>query len=116
MIRRIYLKFAYAIEGLIAGFKHDTSIKVQAFFGVLACTIGFIFGFDKFDWIILLILIGLVLAFEFMNSVLEKICDFIEPEKNATIKVIKDLSSAAVLVMALIAFVVGLILVLGHIH
>ena len=54
----------------------------------------------------------MVFALELINSALENLCDLISLEKNDTIKKIKDLAAAAVLVVATASFIIGLIIIL----
>ena len=51
--------------------------------------------------------VGFVWVSELFNTAIEKIMDFISVEKNQKIKIIKDLSAAAVLIAAITAAVVG---------
>ena len=64
---------------------------------------------------------GVVISFEIINTVVENLCDMIEPNFNIKIKNIKDMSAAAVLMIALVwiliilfgIFKVGLLLTFG---
>ena len=64
------------------------------------------------EWAVLLLAIGLVWTSEFVNTALEAIVDLASPEMHPLAKVGKDVGAAAVLVAALIAALVGL-LILG---
>ena len=65
------------------------------------------------EWVIVLILIGSIIALEFINSAIETIVDFISPEYNEKAKIMKDYAAAAVLVMSIVAAVVGLMILKG---
>lgn len=56
--------------------------------------------------------IGMVLSAEALNSAIERICDFVQPDRDHHIKVIKDLSAGAVLLCAIAAAVIGVIVFL----
>jgi diacylglycerol kinase len=64
------------------------------------------------DWAVLLLAIGLVWTAEFVNSSLEAIVDLASPEMHPLARVGKDVGAAAVLITALIAALIG-ILILG---
>ncbi|MEJ2011973.1 MAG: diacylglycerol kinase family protein [Anaerolineales bacterium] len=64
------------------------------------------------DWAILLLAIGLVWTAEFVNSSLEAIVDLASPEMHPLARVGKDVGAAAVLIAALIAIIIGA-LILG---
>ena len=71
---------------------------------------GVILKLSNAEWITITFAIGLVIAFEAINSAIENIADFISPEQNPQIKKIKDLSAAAVLVVAISSCAVGIII------
>lgn len=68
-----------------------------------------IYQLAALEWIAIVFVIGLVIALELFNSAIENISDFISPGHDITIKKIKDLSAAAVLVGAITAAIIGLI-------
>jgi diacylglycerol kinase len=51
----------------------------------------------------------LVIGFEIMNTAMEKFLDIVHPDSHYQIRYIKDSMAGAVLVSAVIAFVVGVI-------
>jgi diacylglycerol kinase len=53
---------------------------------------------------------ALVLTAEMINTAIEKLSDIVSPQKNERIRVIKDISAAAVLLSAFIAVISGLII------
>ena len=48
------------------------------------------------DMLLILVVTAIVLVAEIINSAIEALCDFVESENNEKIKVIKDMSAAAV--------------------
>ena len=85
-----------AISGMFFLLKNEDSIKVQSLFCLLFIFLGYYFEITKNEWIIHIILIGFVLTAEALNTVAEKICDFINPKYDDRIKLIKDISAGAV--------------------
>ncbi len=55
----------------------------------------------------LVLVIGVVVAFEIMNSSIENLADFVTKEKNEHIKKLKDIAAAGVLVSAIMVFLIG---------
>lgn len=113
-LRKLYLKFKVAFEGLKEGMTSDFSIQLQLMFSVLAIIIAFIFRFNEIEWAIWLICIGLVVTLEFLNSAFEQMLDRFDPSYHALTKRAKDLGAAAVLVSALISLVIGLLFMFKH--
>ena len=85
-----------AISGMFFLLKNEDSIKVQSLFFLLFIFLGYYFEITKNEWIIHVILIGFILTAEALNTVAEKICDFINPKYDDRIKLIKDISAGAV--------------------
>ena len=103
-------KFTDAFNGIIAGVKEGSSIKIQLIAMVLAIAFGAYFNISTTEWCFVIIAITLVIAAEIFNTAIEQICNFMEPHHNKKIGTIKDLSAGAVLVLAVMSFVVGAII------
>ncbi|MEE1203148.1 MAG: diacylglycerol kinase family protein, partial [Bacteroidales bacterium] len=67
------------------------------------------------EWTVVVICIAMVISAEIINSSLERMADFVQPEKDNRIKEIKDLGAAAVLVCAIASVIVGIIIFLPKI-
>ena len=85
-----------AISGMFFLLKNEDSIKVQSICILLIVLLGYYFEITKNEWIIHIILIGFILTTEALNTVAEKICDYINPKYDDRIKLIKDISAGAV--------------------
>lgn len=89
---------------------------IQLGAAIAALLMGLFFHISKVEWLILVLLIGLVLSLEAINSALEHLSDYASrKEIHHTIKMVKDLSAAAVLIMAMAALVVGIAIFLPRI-
>jgi|TARA_R110000737_G_scaffold353499_1_gene406228 undecaprenol kinase len=103
----IISSFRNAFRGLFSIVKDERNLKIHLItFFVVVC-FGFYFSITRFEWICILIVSGLVISLEIINSSLEKLCDFVEPNTNEKIKIIKDTAAAAVLVAAAFALIIG---------
>ena len=103
-------RYAFAGFGHILKGQHNFWIHLAA--TVLVVTAGFILHVDHTEWCLLVIAIVLVWITEFLNTALEMLADFLSPEKNETIRRVKDVSAAAVLVASFGALFIGLIVFL----
>lgn len=61
------------------------------------------------DAALILIVSFSVLSLEILNTCVEKICDLTKPEYDERIKIIKDISAASVLLMAVAALFIGIL-------
>lgn len=102
-------KFKVAFRGLFLSFRHR-AVKIQIFNAILAIIAGIILKLNYIEWTIFVILIGLVISLELINTCIELICDFIEPKYNERIKDIKDISSGAVLMISICALVIAIVI------
>lgn len=102
----------YAMSGIKQCFAKEPHFKVHAIFSVAAVVAGFIFRVSSTEWLTLLICIGSVLAAELFNTAIEQLCNVVSPGKHPVIKIVKDLSAAAVLLLVLAAIASGLIIFL----
>ncbi|HIE36338.1 MAG TPA: diacylglycerol kinase family protein [Candidatus Omnitrophica bacterium] len=62
--------------------------------------------------IILIIVINMVFVSEVFNTLLENVFDYLKSENDPRIKILKDISSAAVLITCIEAIIIGFILLL----
>ncbi len=109
-IFRLKRSFGYAKNGLVYAYKHEQTvwIYIPVFILVIACS--FFFGLNSFEWVIVILLLGLMFALEIVNTAIEKTVDLVTLKKHPLAKAAKDLSSAAVLIMAVTSTIIGLII------
>ena len=107
-------KFKDAFNGLKIAFGHK-AVVIQVVLGVMAVIGGIIIKLDHYEWLAFIICISLVILCEIFNTSIEKIGDYLNIEKDNKIKVIKDLSSAAVLIACLGALIVCVLVVIRRI-
>lgn len=111
----ILRSFLFAFNGLYHCFKSETNFKLHAVFGGVAVVMGFAFGISFPEWTMILLCIAIVMSFELFNSVIEKICDHIEPAYHPAIKIIKDMAAAGVLIAAIATAIIGAMIFLPKI-
>lgn len=99
--------FFFAFNGLKLAIKHELHVKVHFTAAVLAIFMGWFYRISTLEWLVVLLLIGLVISLEIVNSAIEKTCDLIDKKHNPTIGTIKDLAAGAVLWSSLIAAIMG---------
>ncbi len=106
--KKLGKSFLTAFAGLKIAFLEEQSFRIQAAIGFLVLVLMFCFPLNALEKTILVLAIGFVLALEILNSQIERILDFLEPNFNHHVKRIKDLAAAAVLVASLSALLAGL--------
>lgn len=64
------------------------------------------------EWIFILSAIYIVLIAELVNSLFERVIDYIKPEYHLHAKIIKDIAAGIVLLTASLSVIIGLIIFL----
>ena len=95
MIKKLYSNLINSLNGLKIVSKENSFI-LEIALGVFLIPYIFLSSIEFNYKIILSILYFLLLAFEIMNTAIEKLCDKVTTDIDPEIKKIKDLSSAAV--------------------
>ena len=106
---RLIKSIGYAINGLKICLK-EPNFKIHIGLAILAVTLGFVFHISDMEWMVVIICIGLLLGFEILNTAMEQMCNSIYPGFNPFVKIIKDVSAAAVLIVAIMAALCGAII------
>lgn len=109
IVKRIQ-SFKYAFTGLKILIKEEHNARIHLVAMISVIIAGYFFKISINEWIAVFLSIGFVFSIEIINSAIENMADFISPEKNASIKKIKDLSAASVLIAALTALIIGLLI------
>ena len=117
MTRNRVKSFKFAFSGLLHTFSTQVNFQIQLFIGLIALLGAVYFKFSRFEWLILIITIALVLTAEILNTVVEVVVDLAVKERLLPdAKIAKDVAAAAVLLMSIFSVIVGLILFLPHIN
>lgn len=99
-----------AFRGIIAAVRTERNLRIQIFIGLIVILAAILFNISRLEWLLIVLHIGMVLAFECLNTFVEYLCDLIHPEYSNRIKYIKDVSAGAVLVAVISAIVSGLLI------
>ena len=102
--------FRYAGRGMVDLFRFENNAKVHLLAAVVVILVGIVLKISRVEWAIVITQIGLVLAAEAVNTALEKLCDLVQPGYHPQIKVIKDVASGAVLILAITAVMVAILI------
>ena len=102
--------FVHAYNGIAcASRERNVRFHFVATAGVLA--VSYILRLNTIEWALILSAIVLVLITEFINTCIEMICDLINSEYSISIKQIKDIAAASVVLSALYASSISLLII-----
>ena len=71
---------------------------------------GLLLHLSVTEWCICLILFGLILSLELVNTAVESVVDLVTEERKPLAKVAKDTAAGAVLISAIMAAIIGCII------
>lgn len=97
----------FSLRGMWLLLTTESSIKAQVFFAIIVTVAGFYFDISTTEWLIQLLVIGLVLVAESLNTGIEKLSDFVHPDYHKKIGFIKDISAGAAGIAALISLIIA---------
>ncbi|MFH1771911.1 MAG: diacylglycerol kinase family protein [Candidatus Omnitrophota bacterium] len=101
---------AGALCGLRVMLKTERNARLIFILGIFVLAAGILLGCDSKEILIILVVITSVIICEVINTLVENILDIIKPQDDPHVKVLKDISSAAVLVASIASIIIGLII------
>ena len=104
--------FSYALAGLGQLLRTQRNFRVELGAGIAAAAAGTFFGLERWEWVVLVLTIALVLVLEALNTALEHAVTLASPNVDPRAKVAKDVAAAAVLIAALSSIAIGALLYL----
>ena len=85
-------------------------MKIHITIMILVIIFGIMLKINTIEWIICILLFGLVISMELINTAIENTVNLITKEKNQQAKIAKDVAAGAVLVSAIASAIIGLII------
>lgn len=107
--------FKAAFEGFRETLIHERAFKVMVIIALVVVLAMFYFPTGPLEKVVLLAAIFAVLVLELLNSVVERVMDFLSPEHNEQVKLVKDLMAGIVLLASVGAVIIGLMIFIPYI-
>lgn len=111
-LARIAASAANSLRGLREGIATEAAVKQEVALAVLATPLSFLVAEDAWTWLALIASVLFVLAVEFLNTAIERLCNHVTPDRHEAIRVTKDLASTGVffaLALAALVWIVALL-------
>ncbi len=109
-IFRLSKSFKYAYAGLKEAYKTEQTVWIYIPVAIFVILAGIYFKISTVEWIVIILILGIIYAMELMNTALEATVDLATKEFHPLAKRAKDTISAAVLVFAITSIIIGLII------
>jgi diacylglycerol kinase len=109
-IKRLAKSFKYAIKGLFKTYREEQNLVIQSVVGFLVFIFAWFLGLSRYDWIMLIFIVTLVILMELANSAVERVVDLMKPRIDIYVKEIKDIMAALVMIASFVSVVVGILI------
>ncbi len=113
--RRLGKSFKYAIWGLNKVFWEEQNFRIHTIVALVILALAIYLQIQAWQFIVLLLIIGLVLILEIINSIFERLLDLLKPRIHQYVKDIKDMTAAIVFIGAITAILIGILIFLPYI-
>lgn len=113
--QKFYQSFQTAFRGIITGLSCERNFQIHLVMAVITIFLMLFLGGTAIEWSLIILAIVAVMTLELVNTALEQLIDFLNPERHPTIKTAKDMLGGAVLVAAIGAAVIGVIIIIPKI-
>ena len=92
-MKKFLLSFKYAFEGLIKAIKKERNIKIHLLAVVVVIIMGILYKISNLEWIVCIILFGLVISSELINTAIEQTVNLVTKDINPIAKYAKDVKA-----------------------
>ena len=106
----LYKSFGYAFQGIFTCIRKERNMKIHCLAVIAVPVAGTFLHIKPVEWCICLLLFGLILSLELVNTALEAVVDLVTAERHPLAKIAKDTAAGAVLIAAIMAAVIGLLI------
>ena len=108
--KKIINSFKYAFEGIKSSLRTERNMKIHFSMMILVIVAGILLDISTYEWMICIILFGMVIGGELVNTAIEEVTDLVTTEINPKAKLAKDIAAGAVLIMAITSAIIGFII------
>jgi len=104
--------FRFAFNVIKEAFIKERNFRIHLYITSIVLILSFYVQLNMMEWLFIIIAIYFVLVMELVNSLFERIIDYIKPEYHIQAKIIKDIAAGVVLLTATLSIIIGLIIFL----
>lgn len=104
-----YKSLLYSIKGVFWMLKSERNFQLEVLALIVNLFLIVYFKLNSTDAALIILVCFLVLITEALNTAVEKICDFVEPNFNKKIGLIKDIAAGAVILATFLSIIVGIL-------
>lgn len=102
--------FGYALEGFLHALKNNRNLRIHLVVALVVIILSVFFRINKYEMIILGVVILLVISSEMINTAIEEMVNLITQEHKKEAKIAKDVAAGMVLVAVVGSVIVGVLI------
>lgn len=102
--------FGYAFSGIAYTVRTQLNFRFHLFAAAAITLAGWFMKISAGEWLSVILVSGLVLCTELLNTAVEVLVDLVSPDYNEKAGRVKDIAAGAVLVAAVIAILTGTVI------
>jgi len=107
---KLLKSFKFAFAGIVTILKEEHAFRVMFLIAISVIIAMFYFHLPLMQKVLLFTMIVLILVLELVNSVVEKVLDFVCPDFNGKVKIIKNMMAGIVLLACIGAAAIGILI------
>ncbi|WP_454060600.1 diacylglycerol kinase family protein [Elizabethkingia ursingii] len=111
----LHKSFGNAFRGILFLLKNERNFQIEVLGLLINLFLIVYLKLERLEIALILMASFFVLVTEALNTCVEKICDFVHPEYNKYIGIIKDIAAGAVVIAVLAAVLTGIYVYLPYI-
>ncbi|MFT2009703.1 diacylglycerol kinase family protein [Pontibacter sp. 13R65] len=113
--KKRYNSFKFAFNGLNSALRSEPHMRLHILSAAGVVLAGYFFGVTATEWCLLVGCIGVVFMAEIFNTAIETVVNLVSPDFHPLAGKAKDLAAGAVLAVAIMSAVIGLIIFLPYV-
>ena len=115
VFKRFLASWKYSMQGLAYAYRYEQSMLIHVFLTIATLICNIVFKVTGVEWGISILVLGVVLSSELINTAIEATVDLVTLEINPLAKIAKDCGSAATGVTSIMAAIIIFIIFLPYI-
>lgn len=113
---RLKYSFGHALRGMKEAFETQPNFRIHIFSAAVITIISLWLDITAIEWVFIIMSIMFVIVSELLNTAVEFFADLVQRKYNLTVKIIKDISAAAVLISVINAIIIGIVILGTNIY
>lgn len=112
VVERYVKSFCHAIEGIVYAIRYEHNMIIIVLAAIITVVAGVYFSISTAEWLFCILVIGLVMGSEMLNTAIEAVVDLETLNIHPLAKIAKDAASSATLIFSIAALIGGIIIFL----